>query len=183
VTEWQPLDSYCDGSLPEEWGVFIEWLEERGPDEWHGFVAEWNWDYGSRIVMWVLRQERCDKATAILAFCRNGSDDVFTDKNTYDAYHTPEPDDRVRFAQEVLARWRSGFYGRSEILLTGRHREFVDSARQRFDAKAEKFEFPELVWELPTDLVPAETGRTVPGYFAWDIATDEAMDDYERRHG
>jgi hypothetical protein len=183
VKNWLPLETYSDGSLPEEWGLFVEWLETRGPDEWHGFVSEWNWDYGSRIVMSVLRQESCDRATAILAFFRNGSDDVFTDKKTYDIYHTPERNERVRFGLEVLGRWRTGFYFRSEIMLNEKDQRYVRDSRHRFDLNTERFEFPDLVWKLPTDFIPTETGRIVPGYFAWDIATDEAMDDYERRHG
>ena len=48
--------------------IVIEWLARKGPREWHGVAAHWNWDQGVEPLLWVLEQPDCDKGTALSVF-------------------------------------------------------------------------------------------------------------------
>jgi hypothetical protein len=48
---------------------YAEWLiGQKLPDQLHGTVCEYNWDYGIGPLLWVIRQPTCDKATALTVF-------------------------------------------------------------------------------------------------------------------
>jgi hypothetical protein len=161
-SQFIPLDAFDDCTTPEQKDTLFSWLRSHGPDDRHLVVSDWNWDHGGRIPMWIVRQPDCDRATALLAFWMNDPSDVFADRETYDQYHSDEAGDpRVAFCTEVLERWLSGFYRRSEILLSDTEQQTIRSFRAAFERTASAFPSPELVWELPPDFVPARSGRTL----------------------
>ena len=113
------LDAWAEAR--EYWGQKddrFRWLAAHlrsgGPDEWHSFATNWNWDNGIAPLIWVTRQEGCDKATAAHFYW--GLEPSFYFGGSW------SPDDSLddhRFSYSVLLdlidRWERGFYTRSEI--------------------------------------------------------------------
>jgi hypothetical protein len=58
----------------DEIDIFLAWLQENGPDEWHRWAINWNWDHGTEIFEWVLGQPNCDKGTALSVYYAMGPD-------------------------------------------------------------------------------------------------------------
>lgn len=67
--------------------LIIDWLSLQTPDTWHRVVMTWNYDYGDKVLAWVLQQENCDKGTAARVFDVEGlghwlwDAELATDKN------------------------------------------------------------------------------------------------------
>jgi hypothetical protein len=54
--------------VDDEIDVFLAWLHENGPDEWHRWTLSWNWDHGTELIEWIVSQPNCDKGTALSAY-------------------------------------------------------------------------------------------------------------------
>lgn len=50
----------------------IEWLKGQTPDTWHQVVMRWNYDYGDKVLAWILDQDACDRGTAARVFLVEG---------------------------------------------------------------------------------------------------------------
>jgi hypothetical protein len=48
----------------------LEWLKDRGPEDWHRSACTWNWDNEMTAMDWVLDQPDCDAGTATTLFAR-----------------------------------------------------------------------------------------------------------------
>ncbi len=46
----------------------IAWLGAASPDDWHRVALEFNWCYPLYLLDWIVRQEACDRATALTIF-------------------------------------------------------------------------------------------------------------------
>jgi hypothetical protein len=162
MTTWLPLEEFDDYTTAEQKEALLSWLGTHAPEDWHLVVSAWNWDNGSRIVMWILRQPDCDRATVQLGFWLNDPSDVFADKATYDRYHSANAgDSRVAICTELLERWRAGLYVRSEILMSADDLRTVKLFREAYEENTAKFEPADLVWSLPDDFTPALSGRVM----------------------
>ncbi|HEX4183054.1 MAG TPA: DUF4274 domain-containing protein [Caulobacteraceae bacterium] len=51
--------------VDDEIDIFLAWLQENGPDEWHRWATSWNWDHGTELFEWIVAQPNCDKGTAL----------------------------------------------------------------------------------------------------------------------
>lgn len=49
----------------DEVDIFAAWLKENGPDEWHRWAINWNWDHGAELFEWIIAQPNCDRGTAL----------------------------------------------------------------------------------------------------------------------
>ena len=47
---------------------YADWLRRADPDQRHVAALSWNWDYGLAPLLWIIRREDCDKATALHVF-------------------------------------------------------------------------------------------------------------------
>ena len=43
-------------------------LQVLGPRFWHRLAMTWNWSNDLEVLYWIVRQKRCDKATALMIF-------------------------------------------------------------------------------------------------------------------
>lgn len=79
----------------------IEWLGQQSPDTWHQVVMTWNYDYGDKVLSWILAQENCDRGTAARIFLVEGVGhwlwDAFGDKNN--------ANDETHVCNIVLRNW------------------------------------------------------------------------------
>lgn len=57
------------GEKPDVWIEFADWLiNQSTPNDWHYIVNNWNWDNGHAPLFWIVKQDECDKATALEIF-------------------------------------------------------------------------------------------------------------------
>jgi len=96
--------------------ALIDWLKEQNPDNWHRVAISWNWDWGFFVLVWIVSQPDCDKATAQHLFVLTNPD-YFLRFRTRDAMLGSE---RVNiegfdFLKLLAGRWSEGVYRRSEI--------------------------------------------------------------------
>jgi hypothetical protein len=47
-------------------------LAQATPEDWHQVAWHWNWDSGVEPLRWIIRQERCDRGTALLIYWCGG---------------------------------------------------------------------------------------------------------------
>jgi hypothetical protein len=87
----------------------IAWLQAHSPREWHGVADSWNWDQGSEIPLWIIRQQDCDAGTAATIFWRCAPED-FLGRAEGNAGIPEYMADNLSIVVEVIARWNSGGY-------------------------------------------------------------------------
>lgn len=88
----------------------LEWLAERGPDDWHRLVMNLNWDHGSHSPRWIISQDACDAGTAQHIFWL-AQPDYYTDdalkRRDEGKYFEPEI---YEMLLEIARRWKAGAY-------------------------------------------------------------------------
>lgn len=90
----------------------IAWLADQTPDTWHTVASGWNYDTEPTPLLWIARQERCDKATAANLFFTDACDWL-----SYPSIEVVPPCYRAAWSvcKEVADRWSAGFYSRSQL--------------------------------------------------------------------
>lgn len=59
------------GESANRWSSFVNWLiTESTPDGRHALVEGWNWDHGSEVLRWIIRQPDTDIATVATVIWR-----------------------------------------------------------------------------------------------------------------
>lgn len=106
----QSLDMANAG--PKAWEWYARRLLESGPDAWHEAADNWNWGYGVEPLVWIVSQDQCDKATALLIF-HLGEPHFYADELA--AGKDFAGNATYALLQGIRDRWTSGFYRRSEI--------------------------------------------------------------------
>ena len=81
--------------------IVIDWMTRKGPPEWHGVAAHWNWDNGIEPLLWVLDQEDCDQGTALSVFW---ACDPYDQMDERQAQCRPGRED-YQIVHKVLERW------------------------------------------------------------------------------
>ncbi|WP_406645467.1 DUF4274 domain-containing protein [Aliisedimentitalea scapharcae] len=79
----------------------IDWLDQQNADTWHQVVMSWNYDHGSKVLSWMLQQDRCDQGTAAQVFLVEGDGhwlwDALADPN--------KPQDDSHVCSVILKNW------------------------------------------------------------------------------
>ena len=69
LLSWAEHCSPWTDSSPQRFVRFARWLVATSdPDVWHVVATGWNWDYSHAPLLWIIRQESCDLATALEIF-------------------------------------------------------------------------------------------------------------------
>lgn len=101
--------------------VVANWLRDIAtPDDWHRSIDGLNWGYGTAPFLWIARQQRCDKATALMIFylARPGQMlDFGNDRERVPAWQREYFD----LVSEVRMRFVGGFYKISTIAFDADH--------------------------------------------------------------
>src|SRR5579859_2705680 len=98
--------------IDDEIDIFLAWLKENGPDEWHRWAINWNWDHGTEIFEWIVAQPNCDKGTALSIYYA-GQPDYFTryaSLEEAEAATADDVDDIVGMIKTICRMWREGAY-------------------------------------------------------------------------
>lgn len=130
----------------------IAWLQVHSPREWHGVADSWNWDQGSEIPLWIVRQQDCDAGTAATIFWRCAPENFF-DRAEGNAGLPAHMADDLAIVMEVIARWNSGGYPTRNFSSEGCDDTayYLKSCRN-----------PDIA--LPASLCEPFKGEDVPGY-------------------
>ena len=100
------------GQSDPGWVRFVRWIVlEAEPEDWHRVMIDWNWDNDTLIPAWISRSPRCDRATALQVFWWGQPEDTL--ERTGD--RSREAGNDMEFLDDIRARWRAGFYRRSEF--------------------------------------------------------------------
>lgn len=83
----------------------IDWLKGQTPETWHQVVMTWNYDYGDKVLTWILNQENCDRGTAARIFHIEGFGHWLHDIEL--------ADDKNHVCNVALANWHR--YKKSEL--------------------------------------------------------------------
>lgn len=83
--------------------AIIEWLKGQPPQTWHCVVSNWNYDYGDKVLTWILNQTACDRGTAAHIFFVEGLGHWIGDALLDEAkFHDPKHVCRI-----ILDNWHS----------------------------------------------------------------------------
>jgi Domain of unknown function (DUF4274) len=133
---------------PERFVKFARWLMATSdPDVWHMVATSWNWDYSHAPLLWIIRQENCDIATALEVFFLAEPYHYFrwvNDRSSVPAGNLEMFD----FLAEIRQRLAHGFYKRSEIAFDGEYYAMDVAVEDR---------------GLAQSFFPRETGQNIPG--------------------
>lgn len=138
---------------PQKFVRFARWLmATTDPDIWHVVATRWNWDYSHAPLLWIIRQQKCDIATALEIF--------FLAEPTYYFRWAKDrsavPTDNLEmfdFLAELRARLARGFYRRSEIAFDGEeHMSYINRGLQTAEERG-----------LAESFFPLEAGQKIPG--------------------
>jgi hypothetical protein len=102
----------------------IQWMAKQGPAEWHGVAERWRWQDGIEPLIWIIRQEYCDRATAASLFWISEPffymlDDVNADHEIAD------------LEREIIFRWNSGQYKTKRFEFT---HDYLEGAHETWTA-------------------------------------------------
>ncbi|TGD80288.1 DUF4274 domain-containing protein [Hymenobacter wooponensis] len=133
-------------------------FEEREPDkeffdsltnpvELHLIAGVYNWDDGMEVLLWIIDNPICDKATAAMIFW-HAQPSYYTEfateqEATYDA-------DVYRLLRKIMTNWEVGFY-RTNLI----------SYDPRQDVKAEPIDstYPNPKWSIPDYIKQPQVGQ------------------------
>jgi hypothetical protein len=149
---------------------FARWLiATPDPDAWHIVATTWNWDYGRAPLLWIIRRNNCDIATALEVFFLAEPSYYFrygNDRSSVPAdWHLEDFD----FLAEIRERLARGFYKRSKIAFDG-EQHMLDISRMLKTAEDKA---------LAKGFFPPEAGRKIPGRDLRDANDATAAKCYE----
>jgi len=139
---------------PQRFVAFARWLiATADPDVWHIVATNWNWDYGTAPLLWIVRQKNCDIATVLEIFILAEPSYYFRygeDRSAVPAHSHLEMFD---FLAEIRQRLAQGFYKRSEIAFDGEERMgFINRGLTSAEDEA-----------LAQSFFPPEAGQKIAG--------------------
>jgi hypothetical protein len=112
-----------------------------------------NWDYGLAPLLWIIRQENCDIATALETFFLASPDYYFRSCNDRSSVPAGWQREGFDFLVEIRERVARGFYKRSEIAFDGeKHMFYFNQGVKTAEDKA-----------LARSFFPPEPGRKIGG--------------------
>ena len=138
---------------PQKFVRFARWLMGTSdPDIWHIVATGWNWDYSHAPLLWIIRQETCDIATALEIFFL--ADPTYYFRWAKDRSAVPTDNlEMFDFLAELRERLARGFYRRSEIAFDGEeHLSYINRGLQTAEEK-----------DLAESFFPRKAGQKIPG--------------------
>lgn len=154
LLRWAEHCSPWNDYTPDRFVAFARWLmATRDPDIWHLVATSWNWDYDHAVPLWIIKQEKCDIATALEVFFLASPSYYFRWGN--DRSSVPDGWERegFDFLAEIRERLAQGFYKRSEIAFDGeQHMSYINQGLKTDEDKT-----------LAASFFPREAGMKIRG--------------------
>lgn len=98
-----------------------DWLRNKATtDDWYRAVSDLNWGFGVEPFVWIIRQARCDKATALRAFYMARPGEMLDYENDFSRVPGFQQN-TFHLVSEIRTRFMSGFYTRSTIAFDADH--------------------------------------------------------------
>jgi hypothetical protein len=108
VVDWRQFED--DGGFAE---VTIEWLSLRGPDTWHRSACGINWDWGWRLLGWIVSQRGCSRSTAAMIFWMAQPQELVDPK--LNASHREDPASPYYLIKLIAENLRAGIYSSQDF--------------------------------------------------------------------
>jgi hypothetical protein len=139
---------------PQRFVAFARWLiATPDPDVWHIVATNWNWDYGTAPLLWIIRQKNCDIATALEVYFLGEPSYYFRYGDDRSSMPADSHLEMFDFLTEIRQRLAQGFYKRSEIAFDGEEpMRFINQGLKTAEDKA-----------LARSFFPPEAGQKIPG--------------------
>jgi hypothetical protein len=148
----------------DEVDIFLGWLQENGPDEWHRWACNWNMDHGIDLFEWIVAQPNCDKGTALTIYYR-AQPDYYTRFASLDEANADSfGDDAIDLMILICKTWSaySTYAYRPDAFVCDEYLGKGEGAMQALAAAAP--------WNVPDGLSmaglhgqPNDFGRTIDG--------------------
>ena len=141
------IEANASSSDIDDIRIVANWLRSIAtPDDWHRAIIDLNWDYGTAPFLWIARQQRCEKATALTIFYLAGPGDMLqygNDREKVPGWRREVFD----LVAEVRARFCDGFY-KTETIAFDVNLSFRHISNQAYLPANEPLEiFPEVMRE------------------------------------
>ncbi|HEU5068259.1 MAG TPA: DUF4274 domain-containing protein [Sphingomicrobium sp.] len=164
----------------------IAWLQSNDPDDWHRVALDFNWGEPLYLLDWIIRQPRCDAATALTIFWK-GEPAAWIEEDD----SSPEEPNGFSYLNKqictyVAERVAAGGYERSEIAFTPTtwtKKDYVDLvALDQTLANPNFRTTPELIRSRPGRNVDlnADFYRRYPDEFHHSYYDEQLSHDLER---
>jgi hypothetical protein len=98
--------------------MLMAWLKQATPDEWHQVASGWIWGSGEDALRWIVGQEQCDKATALLIFWRGEPNyywEAASDRGAREAAGALVARDAYDMLVQIVIRWKSAGFACAEL--------------------------------------------------------------------
>ena len=136
----------------DEIDLFLEWLKENGPDEWHRWAISWNWDHGTELAEWIVDQPNCDRGTALSLY-------YMIQPDYYTRYASVEAavadgvghGESIDLVMRICEKWRKGAYQTYAYRPCEGVMEYLTQGKEAMQALAAA-----VPWDVPDDLATAE---------------------------
>lgn len=135
--------------LEDELSLFLDWLAENGPDEWHRWATNANWDYSTDLMRWVIDQEQCDKGTALSIYYM-AQPDFYEQFATVEAALADMASEGAELMIAICVNWAAGRYRTYDIRPNVVALEYLEQGLTAMQRLASK-----VPWVVPDDLAAA----------------------------
>ena len=138
--------------IDDEVDVFLAWLEDNGPDEWHRWAINWNWDHGTELFWWIVTQPNCDRGTALSIYYAAQPDAFGRYASIEDARANTADigDDVIGLMIHICQMWAQGAYPSYAYQPSWAALTYLDQGEEAMRAIAAS-----VPWEVPDDLAAA----------------------------
>lgn len=142
----------------DELPLFMDWLEQSGPDEWHRWATSWNWGHGIDLLFWVIEQDRCDRGTALSVYYL-AQPDFYARFDTIEAALKSGDGDAVDLMVAICRNWAAGLYRDYAFEPADVALEYMNQGPAAMRDLAGR-----LPWDMPDDMAAAPI-QGVPNMF------------------
>jgi hypothetical protein len=163
--------------IDDEIDIFLAWLKENGPDEWHRWAINWNWDYGTELFEWIVAQPNCDRGTALSLYYTAQPDYFSRYPSLEEAEADPIVEESIGLLKQICQMWRDGAYRSYAFRPSWVAVEYLTQGEDAMRALAAA-----VPWDVPPELATAgiqgepndfeETANGVPVEMARALGED-----------
>jgi hypothetical protein len=135
----------------DEIDLFLAWLQENGPDEWHRWAISWNWDHGTELFEWIIAQPNCDRGTVLSIYYASGVEYEAKYESLEEAKADYLSAETLPLVLKICEMWRGGAYQTYAYRPSYAATHILDQGKEAVLSLAKA-----VPWEVPDGLATAE---------------------------